>query len=89
MHIHHVAVWTKDLEVMKEFYSRVFQGKASDKYVIRSNSLNLILSNMIPLIDLLTHELRNQGYSIVGEPRLTGDGTMRVSFWIRKETGWK
>lgn len=112
MHIHHAAIWTKDLEVMKEFYSKVFQGKASNKYVnpvkqfesyfieydsgaslelmrmpgIAEKAHDDLLQQMFGYthlafsvgspeqVDLLTHELRSQGYSVVGEPRRTGDG---------------
>ncbi len=31
--IEHVAIWTKNLERLKEFYETYFQGKAGDKYV--------------------------------------------------------
>jgi lactoylglutathione lyase len=30
--IEHVALWTRDLEKMKNFYEEVFGGKASEKY---------------------------------------------------------
>jgi lactoylglutathione lyase len=33
MHIEHVAIWTKDLERVKEFYMTYFEAKAGEKYV--------------------------------------------------------
>jgi lactoylglutathione lyase len=33
MHIEHVAMWTKQLERLKEFYTSYFQAIANDKYV--------------------------------------------------------
>ena len=32
MRIEHVAIWVRDLEAMKAFYERYFQGKAGKKY---------------------------------------------------------
>lgn len=33
MHIHHVALWTPDLERLKKFYETYFNGRAGEKYV--------------------------------------------------------
>lgn len=33
MHIHHVALWTHDLERLKKFYTTYFGGRAGEKYV--------------------------------------------------------
>jgi len=33
MKIEHIALWTNQLEEMKEFYSEFFQGKANEKYI--------------------------------------------------------
>ena len=33
MHIGHIAIWTRDLEAMKLFYTRFFAGQSSKKYV--------------------------------------------------------
>ncbi|ATH95133.1 hypothetical protein ACH95_20675 [Bacillus glycinifermentans] len=33
MKIEHIAIWTKNLEEMKDFYTRVFNGTANEKYV--------------------------------------------------------
>lgn len=32
MHIHHVAIWTRDLERLKSFYETYFQARAGDRY---------------------------------------------------------
>jgi lactoylglutathione lyase len=32
MHIHHVAIWTADLEGLADFYVRYFNGRAGPKY---------------------------------------------------------
>lgn len=32
MNIAHIAIWTNDLEAMKDFYIRYFQGESNDKY---------------------------------------------------------
>jgi len=33
MYIAHIAIWTKDLEAMKDFYIRYFKGISNEKYV--------------------------------------------------------
>jgi lactoylglutathione lyase len=32
MYIHHLAIWTQDLERLKSFYETYFEAKAGDKY---------------------------------------------------------
>ena len=32
MKIHHIAIWTFQLEEMKEFYTRYFNGSSNEKY---------------------------------------------------------
>ncbi len=32
MHIEHIAIWTRDLEAMKDFYVRYFKARSNDKY---------------------------------------------------------
>jgi lactoylglutathione lyase len=32
MNIAHIAIWTKDLEAMKDFYCKYFMGKSNKKY---------------------------------------------------------
>lgn len=33
MRIEHVAIWTKDIEVMKHFYTKYFNAESEKKYV--------------------------------------------------------
>lgn len=109
MHITHIAIWTKDLEAMKAFYTQYFNGISNEKYV---NPIKKFESYFIRFEDgaqlelmrkeseckptysderlglthfafklcskeavvALTERLRSDGFSIVGEPRTTGDG---------------
>jgi lactoylglutathione lyase len=32
MKIHHIAIWTKNLEAMKDFYTNYFKGNCNEKY---------------------------------------------------------
>lgn len=32
MHLEHIAIWTKDLEMMKDFYVEFFAAKANERY---------------------------------------------------------
>ena len=109
MNIAHIAIWTKDLEIMKDFYTRYFKGESNEKYInpikrfesyficfesgtklelmhkqsvdkpldteehlgithiaFKLGSENAVLS--------LTETLRSDGFTIVGEPRTSGDG---------------
>ena len=36
MHIDHVAIWTKDLELLRSFYETYFEAQSGDKYVNRT-----------------------------------------------------
>jgi len=109
MNIAHIAIWTKDLEAMKGFYTRYFKGESNEKYInpkkqfesyfIRFESgaeLELMHKQSVdkPLdteerlgithiafklgsekaVHSLTETLRSDGFSIVGEPRTSGDG---------------
>jgi len=109
MQIAHIAIWTKDLETMKEFYKNYFGGESSGKYtnpVTKYKSYfigfkggtklelmskpsvadpvepgeRLGLShisfklNSTDAVISLTEKIRSDGYTIVSEPRITGDG---------------
>ena len=111
MKIEHLAIWVKDLERMKKFYTQYFGAVANDLYVNpRKNfqsyfltfeegcRLELMYKPEIPenlnnsmdqylgiihfaisvgskdQVDQLTERLRTDGYTIIGEPRVTGDG---------------
>jgi len=109
MHIAHIAIWTENLEAMKDFYIHYFEGKSNAKYTnpankfesyfIRFESGTQLELMRKPSVDkrleteaqlgithmafklgskeavlALTETLRSDGFSIIGEPRTTGDG---------------
>jgi lactoylglutathione lyase len=111
MKIHHVAIWTKDIEKMKNYYVKYFGCKSNEKYSNKISSfesyflefengpkLELMQMSVIPedknniddqhiglihvalsvgskdFVDKLTDRLRQDGYRIISEPRVTGDG---------------
>ena len=111
MKIEHLAIWVKDLELMKSFYETYFDGTSGEKYnnskknfnsyfIAFSEGCRLEIMNKpeIPKnlndaileylgiihfaisvgskekVDRLTEQLRQDGYTIIGEPRTTGDG---------------
>ena len=109
MNIHHIAIWTFQLERLREFYIRYFNGTSNEKYInvqkgfesyfisfesgatlelmSRTDVQNVpIKENRLGLTHLafsfenreavlsLTEQLRTEGYLIVGEPRISGDG---------------
>jgi len=109
MNIAHIAIWTKDIESMKDFYTRYFKGVSNEKYtnpikgfesyfisfesgaqleLMRKESVDTSLETEERLgithiafklgskdaVLSLTEKLRSDGFSIVGEPRTSGDG---------------
>jgi lactoylglutathione lyase len=111
MRIDHIAIWTQQLEKMKLFYGKYFDGKAGEKYinprknfesyfVVFDSGTRLELMEKLEVnsklhddrenylgithfaistgdrnkVELLTEQLRADGYQIIGEPRVTGDG---------------
>lgn len=106
--IEHIAIWTKDLEKIKNFYCKYFLGISNSKYINSAKGFesyfvsfgdgtrlelmrrkdiqereykeNLGLAHLAFKLDNkekvneLTEILRKDGYQIVGEPRITGDG---------------
>lgn len=109
--IEHIAIWTRDLEKMKDFYCKYFNGVSNELYqnttkgfssyfisfgtgtrVELMHSIHLddnitaghnnrlgIVHIAISLgskdnVDSLTKTLEIDGYTIVGQPRTTGDG---------------
>jgi len=110
MKIEHLAIWTDDIELLRQFYVRYFNVSCGEKYVNpKKNFTSYFLSfgnektrlelmhipNMENLarrenlkglahfaisvggketVDALTERLRRDGYTIVSEPRTTGDG---------------
>ncbi len=111
MKIEHLAIWVNNLELMKTFYEKYFDGKPGDKYTNPKKNFNsyfiefaegcrLELMNKPEIsqrvnnsnleyigiahfaisvgskkkVDKLTEQLRQDGFTIIGEPRTTGDG---------------
>ena len=114
MRIEHIALWTNDLEQMRFFYMKYFEGISNDKYtntkkqfesyflvfeggtrielmrkpelIKQENKLILLgfahiafsVGSKEKVIEL-TETLRNDGYTIYSEPRITGDGYFESS----------
>jgi lactoylglutathione lyase len=110
MKIEHIAIWTLELEKMKNFYLKFFDLKSNEKYhnpkkqfssyflafengarielmhrpdiseFIEKSDSKLGLTHFAisvgskEKVDSLTELLRENGFTIFGEPRTTGDG---------------
>lgn len=108
MIIEHIAIWTKNIEIMKNFYCDFFKGKANNMYennkkgfksyfITFTNGCRLELMESTNIkeegnnltfgiahiafkigsekeVDKLTNFFKNKGFTIVGNPRTTGDG---------------
>lgn len=110
MKIEHIAIWTEDLERLKEFYIKYFDASSNDLYINEvkgfqsyflsfDEGARLELMKRIDIKDHpnrkneymgyahmamtvgskdnvleLTQRLREAGYTVIGEPRQTGDG---------------
>jgi lactoylglutathione lyase len=111
MHIHHIAIWAKNLDILKDFYCRYFNGIAGEPYHNLGNDfksyfvtfehgsklelmqqpgkMDIHLDKGLEAfglthfaisvgskqgVDDLTEKLREDGFTIAGEPRVTGDG---------------
>lgn len=108
MKIEHIAVWVEDLEKMREFYCKYFDGVSNQKYenkvkgfesyfisfdgatrielMKRKDIEERVYKEILGLAHLafkleskekvneLTEIFRKDGYKIIGEPRITGDG---------------
>jgi len=109
MKISHIAIWTNELEILRDFYCKYFGALSNEKYfnpvkqfssyflTFENGACSLELMNKPALVspelnvltglahfafsvgskeqvDLFTSQLREAGYSVIGEPRLTGDG---------------
>ena len=109
MRIHHTALWTYELERMREFYTRFFDAGVSEKYrnpVTGFESYFLLFDGDTRVeimtkpgiadgdengtntgyahiavslgdkgaVDRKVNDLRDAGYTVIGEPRMTGDG---------------
>jgi lactoylglutathione lyase len=111
MKIDHIAIWVRDLEKLKDFYSYYFEMTAGEKYINDSKkftsyflkssegdtSLELMSEENLPDafdnkghypglahiaisagsrkgVEDLTGRLKDKNYTIVSNPRITGDG---------------
>lgn len=112
MKIAHLAIWTNNLEQLRDFYCSYFHAESNDRYInpvrqfssyfltFESGGCSLELMSMPNpnrsddqeynnktglahfafsvgskvRVDLLTSQLREAGYKVLSEPRLTGDG---------------
>lgn len=110
MKIDHIAIWTKDIEKIREFYLTYFTTKSGKKYenfqkgfssyfLYFDSGARIELMNKKDIstkekenetfyglthfaisvgnkeeVDKLTEKLKNDGYTILGNPRTTGDG---------------
>ncbi|MGQ1891945.1 VOC family protein [Thermophagus sp. OGC60D27] len=111
MKIDHIAIWTRDLDKVRDFYVRYFGALCSGKYVNPQKKFSSYFlsfegeTTRIELmhnpdigegerngafapglthlaisvgsrqnVDRLTGQLRTDGYRVLGEPRVTGDG---------------
>lgn len=111
MKIDHIAIWTRDLDKVKDFYVRYFGAVCNDKYVNPQKKFSsyflsfegettrielmhnpdigererndvfapglthlAISAGSRQNVDRLTEQLRTDGYRVLGEPRVTGDG---------------
>lgn len=109
--IEHIAMWVKNLEEMRHFYEKYFNGVSNERYFnARTNfssyflafgdgcrlelmhkpdiidahdELHIEFTGLVhyafslgssDAVDMLTEQLRNDGYEVVREPRTTGDG---------------
>ena len=110
MKISHIAIWTNNLDRLRDFYCHYFGAKSNEKYTNRvkqfssyfltfeNGECSLELMNKRVLdgtsksgseiglahfaiatgskekVDLMTEQFRIEGYSVISEPRFTGDG---------------
>ncbi|MEC1262533.1 VOC family protein [Bacillus swezeyi] len=107
MKIEHIAIWTKQLEEMKDFYTHYFHGTASEKYInpkkqFESYFIQFQSGTRLELmrrpdlapgeepaegyahmafslgsrqqVDDMTRRFEEEGFQVVGKPRVTGDG---------------
>ena len=109
MRIDHVALWSREIDALCEFYESYFGGNAGPKYenrarefksrfvtfadggVLELMSRSDVKESAMPRthlglthlafdcgsreqVDALTERLRADGYPVLGEPRMTGDG---------------
>lgn len=81
MRIEHIAIWADDIELLRDFYLKYFNLTCGDKYTNPASRGNLkglahfaISVESRETVNELTERLRADGYTILSEPRITGDG---------------
>ena len=77
MQLAHIAIWTNELERSRDFYIKYFNGKSNEKYVNPKKgfaSYFVTFEGGKEKVDAMIEQFRSDGYKIVGEPRITGDG---------------
>lgn len=107
MHIHHIAIWVDNIELIRDFYVKYFDCRAGAFYHnpekqftscfisfnegshielmhrpgIKSSTAEkkgythlAIQLGSCEDVDHLSEKIKNDGFIIVGQPRLTGDG---------------
>lgn len=110
MRIEHIAIWVKELEVLKDFYVKYFDASSNHKYRNEEKTFEsyflsfkdggrleiMGMKGILPRHNPLTHhygychiafsvgskskvsnlttKLKQDGYTIINEPRMTGDG---------------
>ena len=68
MKIEHVAIWVSDIEQMRRFYEKNFTS-----YFLRLAHFAVFIRSKAK-VDIVTHQLREDGFKIIGEARTIGDG---------------
>jgi lactoylglutathione lyase len=76
MKLDHVAIWAVDIERMRTFYEKYFDGRSNLKYENERKgftSLGVELGSPAA-VDALTKQLQGDGFPLLDGPRRTGDG---------------
>ena len=69
MKIAHIAIWTKDLEALKTFYIRYFNGVSNDKYINPTKKFEsyFISFERGPTLELMRRESMADGFYDINE----------------------
>jgi len=78
MKIAHVAIWTRDIEAMKDFYCTYFKGLANEKYVNEKKGFE---SYFIRLEGDVSLELMRRT-DIKGDPSAGSIGFAHIAFYV-------
>ena len=74
MRLHHLALWSRRIELLRDFYTTYFDGRAGEKY---ENPAKGFESYFVTFADGVSLELMRRtadGHPVLSEPRITGDG---------------